>query len=296
MGLNEDVFGQVAISPYNELVAYEFLYSRKGASLKKIVEETVIARKLPSEVFYEQFGMVAPEDLYEVERCLETKLGSFSIAINNTPSWPEKLKDSARPAPILYYRGDIGAIEAPNVSIVGARKASDEGKRRASLLAKQLVAHDVVVTTGLAVGIDAAATRSALEHGGRAIGVIGTPVDQHYPRENVELQDTIAREHLLVSQVPFYRYMRQPFKTKRYYFPERNELMAAISDATVIVEASDTSGTLTQAKACLHQRRPLFIMRSCAENKEVSWPSRFLLQEGVYVLDDVEQIIEVLDV
>lgn len=296
MGLSEDVFGQVAISPYNELIAYEFLYSRKGASLKKIVEETVNVQKLPSEAFYEQFGMVAPSDLEDVERCVESKLGSFSIAINNTPSWPDKLKDSARPTPVLYYRGDIGLMEAPNVSVVGARKASDQGKRRAALLAKQLVARDVVITTGLALGVDAAAARSALDHGGRTIGVIGTPVDQHYPKENVQLQDTVAHEHLLVSQVPFFRYANQPFKTKRYYFPERNELMAAISDATVIVEASDTSGTLTQAKACLHQGRPLFIMRSCAESDEVTWPSKFLSCEGVFVLDDVAQIIDVLGI
>ena len=68
MGLSEDMFGQVAISPYNELIAYEFLYSRKGASLKRIVEETVAAQKLPSEVFYERFGMVTPDDLAAVRR------------------------------------------------------------------------------------------------------------------------------------------------------------------------------------------------------------------------------------
>ena len=296
MGLSEDMFGQVAISPYNELIAYEFLYSRKGASLKRIVEETVAAQKLPSEVFYERFGMVTPDDLAEVDQYVETKLGSFSVAINNTPSWPDKLKDSARPTPVLYYRGDIGLMEAPNISIVGARKASTDGKRRAALLAKQLVERNVVITTGLALGIDTAATRSAIEHGGKAIGVIGTPVDVHYPKENIQLQDAISREHLLVSQVPFYRYANQPFKTKRYYFPERNELMAAISDATVIVEASDTSGTLTQAKACLHQGRPLFIMRSCAENEEVTWPSKFLSCEGVHVLDDVNQITSILGI
>ena len=76
--------------------------------MKRIVEETVAAQKLPSEVFYERFGMVTPDDLAEVEQYVETKLGSFSVAINNTPSWPDKLKDSARPTPVLYYRGDIG--------------------------------------------------------------------------------------------------------------------------------------------------------------------------------------------
>ena len=70
--------------------------------------------------------------------------------------------------------------------------------------------------------------------------------------------------------------------------------MAAVSDATVIVEASDTSGTLTQAKACLSQGRPLFIMRSCAENSTVSWPRRYIDKEGVYVLDSTQQLLDLV--
>ena len=123
------------------------------------------------------------------------------------------------------------------------------------------------------------------------IGVIGTPIDECYPRQNVDLQTYVANSGLLISQVPFYRYSRQPFKTKRYYFPERNELMAAVSDATVIIEASDTSGTLIQARACEHQGRPLFILRSCVENPEVTWPKKWVGKDNVHVIDDVGDVL-----
>lgn len=176
--------------------------------------------------------------------------------------------------------------------MVGARKATDDGKARAARIARELTRNGIAVTTGLALGIDTAATRAAMEYGGRVIGVIGTPIDECYPKENRQLQEEVAQNHLLVSQVPLYKYSKQPFKSKKYYFPERNELMAAISDATVIVEASDTSGTLTQARACLHQGRPLFIMRSCVEDSRVTWPARYINDENVYVLDSVDQLME----
>jgi DNA processing protein len=157
-----------------------------------------------------------------------------------------------------------------------------------------LTADGFTIVSGLAKGIDTAAMTSAINHGGSVIGVIGTPLDTAYPRENSKLQEQIAKEHLLVSQVPIYRYYHQDFKSKKYYFPERNELMAAISDATVIVEASNTSGSLIQARACLHQGHPLFIMRTCSQNPNLTWPQRFLEKEGVYEAKDAKEITALL--
>lgn len=282
------------VSPYDELIAFEYLYSRQGATLQKIARETVMEDKLPHEALVCRYGMLEPEGLDETREFIDKRIGTFSIVLNRTPSWPCKLSDSARPTPLLYYQGDIGLLEACSVSVVGARKATEDGKRRARLIAKQLAERGIVVVTGLAAGIDTAATRSALCHGGRTIGVIGTPIDEHYPKENFDLQNFVAARHLLLSQVPLYRYSMQPFRTKKYYFPERNELMAAVSDATVIVEASDTSGTLTQARACLRQGRPLFIMRSCAECADIAWPAKYLAKDGVYLLDSVDQITDIL--
>src|ERR1019366_8913989 len=108
-------------------------------------------------------------------------------------------------------------------------------------------------------------------------------IDEYYPKENRDLQDLIAKSHLLVSQVPFYRYATEPFRSRRNYFPQRNETMSALSEATIIVEASDTSGTLTQARAALEQKRKLFILDSCFERPDITWPRRFEARGAIRV-------------
>src|SRR5690606_30700269 len=105
--------------------------------------------------------------------------------------------------------------------------------------------------------------QATIDAGRPTVGVIGTPVNQSYPKENADLQEHVAREYLLVSQEPFYRYSIEPFPAKRRYFPERTETMAALTQATIIVEASETSGTLTQARAALRHGRKQFILNSC---------------------------------
>jgi len=291
------VFDSVAISPYDELIAYEYLYSLDKATLKSMTQQTVLSNKLPTEVLSESIGFLQPENIEKITQYIRSKSDQFSVAINNTPSYPKKLKESKRPTPLFYYRGDVGLLESVSVSIVGARKTNESGLVRARRLATELTENGITVVSGLALGVDTAALSAAIQAGGKVIGVIGTPIDECYPAQNRELQDEIAKNHLLMSQVPFYKYARQAFETKRKYFPERNELMAAVSDATVIVEASDTSGTLTQARACLAQGRPLFIMRSCAENPDLKWPQEFLMKapQSVFVLDETAQILELLD-
>lgn len=284
------------VSPYQELIALECLYAEDGSSLRKVTQATVLSGKLPSAALRERDGLFGdPERNAAIKAVVDPKIGGFSVAVNGTPAWPDKLRDSERPTPLLYYRGDINLVDMPSVSVVGARQASPKGLARAARLARELVQNGKAVVTGLARGIDTAATESAIKAHGVAIGVIGTPIDEYYPPENRELQDGVAQNYLLVSQVPFYRYQAEPFRAHKFHFPERNELMAAISDATVIVEASDRSGTLSQANACLKQGRPLFIMRSAAESVDVSWPAKYLGKEGVSVLDNTAQLLEILD-
>ena len=110
---------------------------------------------------------------------------------------------------------------------------------------------------------------------GKTIGVIGTPITKNYPPENKELQEIIAKNFLLISQVPIVRYLKQNYKINRIFFPERNKTMSALSQATVIVEAGETSGTLIQARAAIEQGRKLFILDSCFNNNNITWPKRF---------------------
>lgn len=118
---------------------------------------------------------------------------------------------------------------------------------------------------------------------GRTIAVIGTPLGHHYPRPHAELQKQIARDYLLISQVPLLRYENQRVPQNRLFFPERNVTMSALTEATVIVEAGETSGTLTQARAALHQNRKLFILDSCFKRSDLTWPARFEKEGAIRV-------------
>jgi DNA processing protein len=118
------------------------------------------------------------------------------------------------------------------------------------------------------------------------VAVIGTPLSKAYPIENAALQETIYREHLLIS--PFAE-GQAIFKSN---FPARNRVMAAISDATVIIEASDTSGTLHQAAECTRLKRWLFIPQPVVEDPSIKWPAKFLSYERAVTLTHVSDILE----
>jgi len=188
----------------------------------------------------------------------------------------------------VFLAGDVELLRSPSVSIVGTREVSDEGRKRASRLARELATAGVVVTSGLAKGVDTAALSAAIDAGGRVVGVIGTPLDKVYPVENGELQQTVYREHLLVSQ---FRPGEHVYPSN---FPKRNRVMAALSDASVIVEASDTSGTLHQAAECQRLGRWLFIMRAVAEDSSLKWPAKFLGKPKVAVLSSTSEILRAI--
>ena len=131
----------------------------------------------------------------------------------------------------------------------------------------------------------------AIEQGGKTIAVIGTSIADVYPKRNKALQQEIAKNHLLISQIPIVRYANQDYRLNRQFFPERNATMSALAQGTVIVEAADRSGTLTQAKAALKQGRLLFILDSCFENTSWSWPRNYE-QLGAIRVKQVTDIID----
>lgn len=142
-----------------------------------------------------------------------------------------------------------------------------------------------MVVSGLALGVDTAAHEAAIAAHGSTIGVIGTPLDRAYPAENAPLQEEIYQHHLLIS--PFDR----GEKTYRSSFPKRNRVMAALCDATVIVEASDTSGSLHQAAECARLGRWLFIAKSLVDNPDLEWPKKFLKHPRTATLSATNDLV-----
>lgn len=286
-------FAQPAVSPGIELGAYEELWAQDGASFKRLAEMFRGSLDgLPSTFVNPELAQARSA---EVRReFARKKLSDAGFIVRGTLDYPEALLDAKNPVQFLYYRGNLELLSAPvRVALVGSREASEEGVRRARRLAKLLVKDGATVVSGLARGIDTAAHEAAIEAGGNTIGVIGTPISEAYPKENARLQEYIAQRHLLVSQVPVLRYLRQNFQLNRFFFPERNATMSALTHATVIVEAGETSGSLTQARAAFEQGRLLFILDSCF-GRGLNWPERFL-QQGAIRVSDYEEIRKHLD-
>ncbi|MFC1909130.1 DNA-processing protein DprA [Chloroflexota bacterium] len=281
-----------AVSPYEEMVAYETLWSKKGVDLKEISSMFENSDLLPSTLYEREKSrdIFSYQDIEAKVRNHLKSINGFSVSVNGTFQYPKQLRVSAHPIELFYYKGDIGLLESRMISVVGARNCSERGRINARRISKALVEHNITVVSGLAVGIDTEAMTTAIKEKGRTIGVIGTPVNQCYPKENCDLQYEVAKNHLLISHVPFYRYSIEPFQFKRRYFPQRNVIMATLSEGTVIIEASDTSGSLTQAKACIEQGKKLYILNSCLQNKEITWPQKFL-EKGAILIENITDFI-----
>lgn len=186
----------------------------------------------------------------------------------------------------LFVAGDTGLLgpSVPRVAVIGTRTPSREGIARTRRLVRELVERGVVIVSGLAAGVDTIAHETAIHYGGRTIAVVGLPLDQVYPKENAELQMLIGAKHLLVSQ------FEPGVRTHRSFFVQRNRTMAILSWGTVVIEAGDSSGTLSQASETIRCGKPLFVLRSALERKDLEWPERFV-SRGATVLDSSQQVV-----
>jgi DNA processing protein len=266
------------------LGAYEALWEDPEATFKTISEKFA-AR--PGAVPSDFVPARRAEEcaLFVQDRFREAHVDRYGVRVHGAGEYPEKLRDAAHPVELIYYQGWWDLVNSRSVAVVGTRKPTREGLKRTQQLVRKLVKDDFTIVSGLATGIDTVAHETAIAEGGRTIAVIGTPLSHTYPRENVELQQKIAAEYLLISQVPVRRYENQDYRLNRLFFPERNITMSALTEATIIVEAGETSGTLIQARAALRQKRELFILDSCFRKKGLSWPRKFEERGGIRVRD-----------
>lgn len=283
-----------SISPLLELGAYELLFLQHGASFKSIATKMQEGDDvLPSESVNAADALKTAHQVLDV--LAKRGIKQFGVRIYRAGEYPLKLRDATYPVELLYYRGFWDLVETRCIAVVGTRRPTPEGIKQARELVKYLVKEKMTIVSGLAEGIDTVAHRTTLEQGGNTIAVIGTPICDVYPKKNQALQDKLANEYLVISQVPVLRYYQQHWQQNRLYFPQRNITMSALTEATVIVEAGNTSGTLIQARAAIQQGRKLFIMDRCFQNPELKWPKKYE-EQGAIRVQDFTQIKDGLSV
>lgn len=224
------------------------------------------------------------------ERYLERARGiGATCALPEDEPFPQKLRVLDSVPPIVWLRGMPALAEQRSVAIVGTRGASTAGVRFARQLAAACAEADVCVVSGLARGIDAAAHQGALEAGGSTVAVLGTGVDVPYPTRHHALQEQIARDGLLVSEVP------PGERGHAGTFPQRNRLIAALSELTVVVEAGRQSGALITARVCTELGRTVCAVPGTVYAGECAG-SNALLQEGATMLLSPDDLLSELGI
>ncbi|MBQ8869973.1 MAG: DNA-processing protein DprA [Alphaproteobacteria bacterium] len=275
---------------YQELVNWIQLINSGGVgpvTFYKLLEKYQTARQA---IKYIDKEKIFPE--YEAKTEIEKahKQGIQIITFTDK-EYPQTLKSLNDAPPILYVKGRTDILNYPiGVSIVGARNASVPRRKIASKIAFDLTNNDVLVISGMARGIDAAAHKGALHaktQKGPTIAVLGTGVDVIYPEENTELYEQICLYGAVISE---YKLGTSPQTSN---FPRRNRIVSALGSAVLVVDASQNSGSLITARLGLEQGKDIFAVPSSPTDGKSSG-TNCLIKEGAVLTENANDILSVL--
>jgi len=231
--------------------------------------------------------------LRKPEECLITRDLEWCEAANNhiitcqDPGYPVLLAQLPDPPPLLYIHGDVSLLSEPQLAIVGSRNPSRSGQQTAVDFARHLASAGLVITSGLALGIDAAAHQGALDANAPTIAVMGTGLDRVYPARHRDLARRIAEQGSLVSEFPIGT-SPQPGN-----FPQRNRIISGLSLGTLVVEAAIRSGSLISARYALEQGREVFAIPGSIHNP-LARGCHHLIREGAKLVETAEDVIDEL--
>jgi len=197
--------------------------------------------------------------------------------------YPPLLKEISDPPPYLYLKGKIPA-SAMSIAVVGSRRASDYGISVTNRLSRELAEQGVTIVSGLAMGVDAAAHRGALQSSGSTVGVLGCGIDLIYPAENRQLYREMEDKAAIVSE---FAPGTQPDAPN---FPRRNRIISGMSRGVLVVEAAERSGSLITARFALEQGREVFAVPGNI-NFRASRGTNSLIKEGAKLVENVADIL-----
>lgn len=234
-------------------------------------------------------GAHAPGRIYsiaEAEREIETaqRMRAAFLALGE-PGYPARMRMIDDAPPLIAVRGNIDALKAPAIGIVGSRNASAAGSKFAAQLARELGAEGFVIASGLARGIDAAAHRATIESG--TVAVLAGGQDRIYPPEHKDLLDQLLEKGAAISEMPF------GWEPRARDFPRRNRLISGLSLGVLVIEAAKRSGSLITARMALEQGREVFAVPGSPLDPRCEGTNG-LLKQGATLVTELNDIINVL--
>lgn len=208
----------------------------------------------------------------------------------NDPEYPKLLHEIAVPPPLLYVRGELLPDDDWAVAVVGTRKMSPYGRRATQYLVQGLAEAGLTIVSGLALGVDGVAHRTALQAGARTIGVLANGVERPYPATNRKMAEAIVAEGrgALISDYPI------GTKPEAKNFPPRNRIISGLSVGTIIIEAAERSGALITARFAREQNRELFAVPGSIFSRVSKGPNK-LITDGATPAISVEAVLQSLD-
>ena len=203
------------------------------------------------------------------------------------PRYPQMLRESPAAPPLLFVMGHPDTLTETQIAMVGSRNPTADGKQTALEFARHLSAAGLVITSGLAIGIDGICHQGALDADGITIAVTGTGLDRIYPARNRDLAHAIAEKGAIISEFP----IGTPARPEN--FPRRNRIISALSLGTLVVEAAIRSGSLITARHALEQGREVFAIPGSIHNP-LARGCHHLIQQGAKLVETVEDILSEL--
>lgn len=248
----------------------------------KISENALQDLKLLTKKSFEKFIHVRKKfDTNIYKDYLENKKIKYVSILDE--NYPKNLKEIEYAPKILYYRGNFDHLDEFSIAIVGSRKCSNYGAWIAEKFAKELSNLNLTIVSGMAIGIDSISHKEALKNNKRTIAVLGSGVDEIYPRTNLKLYNEIIKNGVVLSEFP------PGTKPLSFNFPIRNRIITGLSKALLVIEAKEKSGTLISARYANEQSKEIFAIPGNL-NSIYSKGTNKLIKDGALIATDIEDI------
>lgn len=246
----------------------------------KGLEQIGLKKSVVSEIINFNFNEIDKDFLWE-------QTTNHKIITIDDEDYPYLLKQIYDPPFVLYLAGESGFLSDKGVAIVGSRNPSAIGMENCYRFAKELAKRDLVIVSGLALGIDKFAHKGAIDVSGKTIAVLGSGIDCIYPVANLDLANTIMEKGLLISEFPL------STRPHALHFPRRNRIISGLSLATLVIEAAVKSGSLITARFAIEQNRDVLAIPGSIHNPQ-SRGCHQLIRDGAKLVTSIDDVLDEL--